>query len=48
MESLQKEVRDKNLCLIFSTHDLRLAQDYADVIWRLEGGALYAQTESGL
>ena len=46
LEGLVRQVEEKGLCLIFSTHDRMLAESYADQIWHMEGGKLYAQTGS--
>lgn len=46
MDALCRQARERNVALIFSTHDARLAADYADVILRLEGGKLRAEAES--
>jgi energy-coupling factor transport system ATP-binding protein len=40
MDSLVKEVIERGMTLIFSTHDRKLANDYADVILTLEEGVL--------
>ena len=40
MNGLCGAAREKALALIFSTHDRRLAEDYADVILELKGGVL--------
>lgn len=46
MDALCRQARERNVALIFSTHDAQLAADYADVIFRLEGGKLRAVAES--
>ena len=48
MDSLCREVRERNIAMIFSTHDRQLAADYADEILILEEGKLHAVTESSL
>ncbi len=48
MDALCKQAREQGAVVIFSTHDPQLAKDYADEIYRLEGGKLYASMESGL
>ena len=40
MNSLKNEVTENNLTLIISTHDKKLARDYADIIYKLEDGKL--------
>lgn len=42
LEGLCRQVDEHGLCLIFSTHDRRLAEDFADEIWFMEGGSLHA------
>lgn len=44
MDGLTRQAGEKGVCLLFSTHDSELAESYADVIWHLEGGKLYAQS----
>ena len=46
MDALCRQARERNLALIFSTHDPQLARDYADVVLKLEGGTLHALAES--
>jgi energy-coupling factor transport system ATP-binding protein len=41
MDSLQKQVVETGLTLIFSTHDAKLARDYADAAYELREGRLY-------
>ena len=41
MQALQREVTERGLTLILSTHDRALARDYADVIYELKGGTLH-------
>ncbi len=48
MAELQSQVADRGLTLIFSTHDEKLAREYADHTYRLEGGRLYEITEPGV
>jgi energy-coupling factor transport system ATP-binding protein len=48
MDALCKQAREHGAVVIFSTHDPQLAKDYADQIYRLEGGKLYADMESCL
>jgi energy-coupling factor transport system ATP-binding protein len=48
MDLLQERVLRDGLTLIFSTHDLKLARDYADRIYELRGGRLYEIPESSL
>ena len=48
MDTLCRQARERQAALIFSTHDAQLAKDYADVIWKLEGGVLHACSQSGL
>ena len=48
MEALQKLVVERGLTLIFSTHDGRMARDYADCVEVLENGALYERDEPQL
>ncbi|MCI9067137.1 MAG: ABC transporter ATP-binding protein, partial [Lachnospiraceae bacterium] len=45
---LCRQARERQAALIFSTHDAQLAKDYADVIWKLEGGVLHACSQPGL
>lgn len=42
LEGLCRQVDEHGLCLIFSTHDRQLAEDFADRVWRMEGGKLHA------
>lgn len=46
MDALCRQARERNVALIFSTHDPQLARDYADEIYRLEGGKLHALDQS--
>ena len=46
MDALCREARERNIALIFSTHDRQLASDYADEILMLKEGKLYAVTQS--
>lgn len=46
MEALCRQARERDVALIFATHDLQLAQDYADRIYQMEGGTLHALAES--
>jgi ABC-type cobalamin/Fe3+-siderophores transport system ATPase subunit len=48
MDAICRQARECGAVVIFSTHDPQLAKDYADVIYRLEGGKLYANMESSL
>ena len=48
MDALCRQARDRNVALIFSTHDRQLAQDYADEILELKGGELRAVAKSSL
>ena len=48
MDTLCRQARERQAALIFSTHDAQLAKDYADVIWKLEGGVLHACSQPGL
>ncbi len=48
MDELVRRTKEEDLCLLLSTHDPALARDYADVIWHMEGGRLYAQSEPRL
>ena len=48
MDALCRQAREHGVALIFSTHDPQLARDYADEIYRLEGGKLHALAESGV
>jgi energy-coupling factor transport system ATP-binding protein len=48
MDALCRQAREHDVAVIFSTHDLQLARDYADEIYRLEGGHLNAKMESGM
>ena len=41
MDALCKEARERNMALIFSTHDRQLAKDYADKILCIKDGTLY-------
>ncbi len=41
MNDLCQQAREHQVALIFSTHDLQLAQDYADVVLQLKGGTLH-------
>lgn len=43
MDSLCLAARQRNLALIFSTHDRQLARDYADEIFELRGGRLHEE-----
>lgn len=42
MDALQDAVRHKGVTVIFSTHDRKLAREYADACYTLEGGTLHA------
>ncbi len=42
MDALQDAVRQKDVTVIFSTHDWKLAREYADAQYILEGGKLHA------
>ncbi len=44
MNDLCQQARKHQVALIFSTHDLQLAQDYADVVLQLKGGVLHETT----
>lgn len=48
MDALCRQARERNVALIFSTHDRQLARDYADTIYHLEGGMLHAEAGSRL
>lgn len=48
MEELQQRVVRDGLTLIFSTHDRRLAESYADCIYHIKEGKLIADDQSGL
>lgn len=48
MESLCRIAREQHIALIFSTHDRRLAVEYADALFELKGGALHALDQSRL
>lgn len=48
MERLSKLSAEKNVALIFSTHDRRLAHEYAHEVLEMKGGRLFAHTESNL
>lgn len=41
MDTLCRQAREKNITLIFSTHDMQLAKDYADVIFEISEGKMY-------
>lgn len=41
MQGLCTAAREQNIALIFSTHDRRLAESYADEIFELKGGVLH-------
>ncbi|MBQ3574218.1 MAG: ABC transporter ATP-binding protein [Clostridia bacterium] len=43
MGALCRTARERNTALVFSTHDRRLAADYADKILLLEGGQLHEE-----
>ena len=45
MDALCRLARERNVALIFSTHDRQLARDYADEILELKEGTLRALTE---
>lgn len=47
MDGLCLQARDRQVALLFSTHDRQLALDYADEIWELREGSLYAFHQSG-
>ena len=47
MDALCRQAREKQVALIFSTHDRQLARDYADEILELREGTLHALAESG-
>lgn len=46
MDALCRQARERNVALIFSTHDRQLARDYADEILELKEGSLHALSES--
>ena len=48
MEELQQRVVRDGLTLIFSTHDRRLAESYADRIYHIKEGKLIADHQSHL
>ena len=48
MDALQREVVERGLTLILSTHDRALAQDYADILYELKEGSLYEVAQSRL
>ena len=48
MDALQREVVERGLTLILSTHDRTLAQDYADILYELKEGSLYEVAQSHL
>lgn len=43
MERLCAQARERNAAVIFSTHDMQLARDYADVIYSMKEGTLCEQ-----
>ena len=46
MDELCRAARSRRAALIFSTHDRQLAEDYGDVVLRLEGGKLHEAAQS--
>ena len=46
MDELCRTARSRRAALIFSTHDRQLAEDYGDVVLRLEGGKLHEAAQS--
>ena len=42
MDALCRQAREKSIALVFSTHDRKLAEDYADMIFEIKGGTLNA------
>lgn len=48
MDALIEKTKDRGITLIFSTHDIKLARDYADVILQLKEGRLYEFDKSCL
>ncbi len=48
MDGLARQARERNVALIFSTHDPQLARDYADEIYSLKEGTLHACAEPGV
>lgn len=48
MDALTGKAKERGITLIFSTHDRKLAGDYADVILELEEGNLYERSKSDL
>lgn len=48
MNALSDKVLERGITLIFSTHDRKLAENYADVILELKEGKLYERAESGM
>lgn len=36
MEQLKRKAREQGLCIVFSTHDLQLADAYADIIYQIQ------------
>ena len=41
MDSLCRETINRNAAMIFTTHDRQMAEDYSDVILKLEGGTIH-------
>lgn len=48
MDLLCRQARERGAALLFSTHDRQLAADYADEVWNLREGKLYAHAGPGL
>ncbi len=48
MDALCRQARERGAALIFSTHDRRLARDYADEMLELKEGTLHALTGPGV
>lgn len=48
MQGLCRSAREDGIALIFSTHDTVLARDFADEIFELREGTLYACEKSGM
>ena len=41
MDSLCRQTLERNATMIFTTHDMRLAKDYSDVVLTMDGGTLH-------
>ena len=48
MDALIEKVEERSITMLFSTHDMKLAAEYADVILELMEGKLYERSQSSM